>query len=419
MYKLPSELCTCIAEQVASRNDLASLRGVSKYWKEVATPVLFHTLIIHAGEIALEELDSKPYESLIETSFQCLQLVRHFDIHAVFHEDLKLRCPHSKYPGGPYPWEFTGIDVLNFKLLPLLKQFKNKNLRSFRWELGCCVPKEILGIDGYLQREQPEIESLSLNTEPPADTDPLYFSSSSLQCPASLDLSVFKRLQNFSWTGLRMRPELESLRTILKANCEILRVLELDFIYWDAVRRAWTEQDPNLMLKDEDILNEYILPLSPVLMTSGFVALTNLSLTAVTLSSDPEATISAFDFGQLRSLRLHRCPHTPRLLCAIARAGLPIKLEVLDVVMEDTERTDDWEHSSLNAFLRSFDSLRRLYILIKPATTDSTDHFFESILCHSKNLRRLVYHEQITKETWYSRTTDKDLSWATTDFSED
>ena len=135
------------------------------------------------------------------------------------------------------------------------------------------------------------------------------------------------------------------MRSVLTANCEILRVLELDFIYWGEVCDACNEQDPSLALKDEDILNQHILRLSPNRMTSGFVALTNLSLTAVTLSSDPEATISAFDFGQLRSLKLHRCPHTPRLLSAIARAGLPIQLEVSDVVMEDTKCTEDWESS--------------------------------------------------------------------------
>lgn len=285
------------------------------------------------------------------------------------------------------------------------------------WELGCCVPKEILGIDGYLQREQPEIESLSLNTGVAADGDWPYLGRYNLHSPASLDLNVFKRLQNLSWTGLRMGPELESLRTILTANCEILRVLELDFIYWDAIRRTWTEHDPTLALKGDDIFNQYILPLSPSLITSGFLALTNLSLTAVTLPSDPEASISAFDFGQLRSLRLHRCPHTPRLLRAIARARLPIKLEVLDVVMNDTKCAADGGYSSLNAFLRSFDSLRRLYILILPAISGLTDHYFESILCHSKNLRRVVYHEKVANET--TRTTiDKDLSWARTDFGE-
>ena len=35
-------------------------------------------------------------ESLEETSFQCLQLVRHFDIHADFHHCLTTRYPHSE-----------------------------------------------------------------------------------------------------------------------------------------------------------------------------------------------------------------------------------------------------------------------------------------------------------------------------------
>ena len=101
--------------------------------------MLFRTLIIHAAdEYALADLDSKPYESLKETSFQCLQLVRHFDIHADFRHRLTDRCPHTdycfdeEYMGGSYPVGVDAIEKLGFKILRLLEQLKKKNLRSFR-----------------------------------------------------------------------------------------------------------------------------------------------------------------------------------------------------------------------------------------------------------------------------------------------
>ena len=297
--------------------------------------------------------------------------------------------------------------------------YSNPVLIARSWGLGCCVPEDILGDDGYLMREQPEIESLSLTTGAAELEVWPYRGRCYHHSPTYPDLTAFKRLQHLSWTGVLLEPELESLRTVLTANREILRALELDFIYWGAVSGACHEQDPGSALKDEDVLPQYILPLSPNLMTSGFVALTSISLSAVTLSSDPEATISAFDFGQLRSLKLHRCPYTLRLLSAIARAGLPIQLEVLDVVIEDTKCTEDRESSGLNAFLQSFNSLRRLYILLNPAITGSTDHYFESILCHTKTLKRVVYHEKAAEETQGDGSSiDKDLSWAGTDFKE-
>lgn len=52
------------------------------------------------------------------------------------------------------------------------------------WDLGSCIPKGIIGVDGYLQREQPEIESLFLTTGAP--NDQRYY-----QRPASLMLQAF------------------------------------------------------------------------------------------------------------------------------------------------------------------------------------------------------------------------------------
>ena len=110
-------------------------------------------------------------------------MVTHFKIHANFHEYLEGRCPHNMRE-----MDSDGVKDMSDKLIPLLRQLKPGALRSFwyislqdsaaarvttfkltkrSWDLGSCVSEDILGVDGHLQREQPNIESLSLSTGTP------------------------------------------------------------------------------------------------------------------------------------------------------------------------------------------------------------------------------------------------------------
>lgn len=92
------------------------------------------------------------------------------------------------------------------------------------------MPKEILGVEGHLQQEQPEIDSLSLNTGAPTDRNWLFHGGDyTIPPPAP---------RSFSWTGARLASELESLRVSLAANRSILETLELDFIDRNSVNNA-------------------------------------------------------------------------------------------------------------------------------------------------------------------------------------
>ena len=367
--------------------------------------------------------EQRPYQLLEEMSFGFLQLVRHFKLFAVFHSSLQSRCLHDIYYGDEHC-----VQVLGEELRPLLEQLKPNALRSFwcvdpfavahamltatSWDLGSCIPEDILGISGYLQREQMDLESLSLNTGAPDDTSTIdiffpEFPSVLMNKPLPLELDAFRRLRRLSWTGILLAQELESLRVFLAANKTILESLELDFIDWSLVNSTCETELP---ADDPHVFSKHILPLSGNPSTSAFPALTTLQLSAVCLPTNPEATVSAFDFSQLRSLKLHRCNNSHLLLRAIVQGALSLKLESFDCVMDDFAKETDWGGSSLNAFLRSFNSLRQLYLMIAPLGEITTEQYFESIIYHAVNLKRLVYHE-VTSETNSSSCEDKYLTF--------
>ena len=276
------------------------------------------------------------------------------------------------------------------------------------------MPKEILGVDGYLQREQPEIESLSLNTGAPTDRDWLLHGGDYIiPPPAPLMLDGFRRLRSFSWTGARLASELESLRVFLAANRSILETLELDFIDRNSMNHACQTR---LASDDPRVFTTHVLPLSPDPSINSFPALTTLSLSAVCLPLNLDATVLAFDFGRLRALKLHRCKDTHLLLRAIVHAAQSLKLESLDLMMEDFATKQDWGGSGLTAFLQSFNSLQQLYLSITPSGEITTEQYFESILCHASTMKRLVYHEMTLHQpdSLYP-SEDKNLTLATLD----
>lgn len=264
------------------------------------------------------------------------------------------------------------------------------------WDLRSCVSEDILGVDGHLQREQQNIESLYLNTATP--TNIWDNGDYIIPSPAPLVLDTFRCLRTFSWIGLRLASELQSLRIFLAANHKILESLGLDLIDWSQVNPGCKT---GLAPEDTRVFTSHILPLSPDPSINSFPTLTTLSLSAVCLPICSDETLPAFDFSQLRALKLHRCKDTHLLLRAIVQTAQPLKLECLGLLMDDFADKNDWGGSSLTAFLRSFNSLRQLYLLITFSEMVTTEQYFESMMCHAATMKKLLYHERGVKDWGY------------------
>ena len=124
--------------KLSSRRDLASLRRVSRYWRDVTSPIFFECWSIESDEGWIWWLDEqRPYQLLEEMSFGFLQLVRHFKVFATFHVYLEHRCGHNRYCSIPAAEDESEdgdkdcLQILGEELRPLLMQLKPNALRSF------------------------------------------------------------------------------------------------------------------------------------------------------------------------------------------------------------------------------------------------------------------------------------------------
>ena len=372
---------------------------------------MFHTITITAeNEWSIEELDTRPYESLRGSKLDCFKYTRHIYLKAPFNSNLNARCVHGtfsckatlreseKHLEG---WHPNGVELLAYRLMPLFEQLEEDTLVSFSWELGTCIPQELLGPRGYLTERQKALESLSLITGASCKRNMDH------QAP-SLILWKFMSLRKLSWKSLRSRLEIESLCTLLKANCGILKELELDFgdpigpvgwqLHYGVPTGTATEPTGNSLLK-------HILPRSPSGSAKLFSSLNSLSLSAISLKGMTEEIAHVFHVNRFRTLKLHNCPGTLDFFTTIIDAEKPLQLTSLDLMLEDlpslrlqlepdTDKLDylDSMESPLIQLLLSFQGLEDLRIMLKPKMV--TEKYWKGIYNHKSTLRRLVYHER-------------------------
>jgi hypothetical protein len=121
-------------------------------------------------------------------------------------------------------------------------------------------------------------------------------------------------------------------------------------------------------------------------------SLRKLTLSGVCFKYGLEEIASAFNFFQLRSLKLRNCLDTNPLLDMLASSSQFMRLTSLELNF-----TGHWDEQDdlkpLARFLKSFESLEDLYISV-PTFGNLIDEYWESVLHHRPTLKRVV-HQQV------------------------
>lgn len=237
------------------------------------------------------------------------------------------------------------------------------------WGLGCCIPDEVIGTDGYISKYQTRIQSLSLTTDGTCKDTLRDYSG-------LLDL---RQLRHLSWKGLDFGSKARILRQLLGANHDHLESLELE-----------TFQE------DHPLLHLYDVTGDPVVTADAthFPALRHLILSGISLSGAYERMNLAYPLEELHSLRIRDCFDGLNLLFAMARVRKDIKLRCLEVVYTEQRGDEVFNRvHPIDKFLKSFKGLEELYISLRHWTPHFRD-LHRSILHHKGTLKRLVHHER-------------------------
>ncbi|KFY18708.1 hypothetical protein V493_08398 [Pseudogymnoascus sp. VKM F-4281 (FW-2241)] len=274
--------------------------------------------------------------------------------------------------------------------MELLKQLEDNTLKSFSWELGTCIPPQVLGPWGYLPVKQTSLEALTLITG-----SKCYYEDDDL-----LDLSQFRALRRISWIGLHSESHFMDLQYALKTNSKHLTHLRLEYVNQPDVSCYGDNHDTdyddansgdqgiyycNYFAREALGLKRSAISLDDVM----FPSLSSLSLGCVPLKNAEKALVHALNISGLRHLSLRQCPSMDNFLAEIAASGQILSL----LSLEYTCGVSEYDMcAALEGIFRIAPSLTDLFLLLPGPT--STLEFWRA-LAHSRlPITRFIYHQR-------------------------
>ncbi|KAL3444101.1 hypothetical protein BJX65DRAFT_311241 [Aspergillus insuetus] len=346
-------------------------------------PFLYQTITVSAEEKHLDKWDlpsPKTYflDDGSRDTIDVMQFTKNLRLDAPIHRQLSHRCfnGHFLHPSseddysdemGSLHDNFLIRSADNIQIMQAL--LPTDSLRSFTWNLGCCVPFELFGTDdcdGYLPRYQSKIQSLSL-----------VFDRTCIEPLRVHGLHLLKELRSLSWkgtSGIDDHVEYDEYALIYKAlvaNSAHLQSLELEI--FDSESTEWCSLDEITGSLFEE----------PVRLSR----LQHLSLSYLSLNSTYDNMMIPFCMEKLKSLKLRSCARIPELLEHLADWDTSLKLRSFEVVFGD-----DWGvNHSLRQFFGSFQGLEEIYITTPRACHITYDKLLRVLIrCHRESLRRLI-----------------------------
>lgn len=211
------------------------------------------------------------------------------------------------------------------------------------WDLGTCIPLNILSPGGYLPTHQSSLRRLFLSTSGSCDR--------ALVRSSPLDLSNFRHLSEFSWTGLQSKTDFDALRVCLGAARKHLQSLDLHLFDTERWDDLWAQdlEYSDSAIHIPNFFASHIM--GHRIGRRGLIlsSLKSLSLSSVSFTSAIHELSVAFQIGKLQSLKLHNCPGALDLLYHVVCAEGTHRLVSLEITFDDNKYNRDSETSSRGA----------------------------------------------------------------------
>lgn len=190
----------------------------------MAIPRLYKSLVISASAGSLESVDANFHA--IPSKYQ--KYAREFGFHASPHEQAEYSKVHANVEQLKPPCQRENENDNPFSSLHRALEFRRfgKNqLRSFRWEVRVCVPKNVFCGRNSLLRNQKSIQSVSLST---GDICGVYKKGQ-----FTVELVPFKELRSLDWKGMVRYTDFESFKACIQAHGHQLQsLIAIGMLQW-------------------------------------------------------------------------------------------------------------------------------------------------------------------------------------------
>ncbi|OAQ61463.2 hypothetical protein VFPPC_09297 [Pochonia chlamydosporia 170] len=366
--------------------DLRSLSSVSKSIRHGIKPVLFYSAAIDIFPTSSAE--GEPYFSTAEVPGSLPGHLHRLTFQNSSHEE----CVHELLIRGaedPERWEeitccSLRMNELGHRVLKTLKNLQAEQLHSFRygrlWRLGLCVPNEVFGVNGILQRNHgSSIRHLELVTQ---------LICNGARC-IDINLSAFDHLRSLTWQAPNAA-YMHALAEVVRINAPHLQKLELDFVDWEELKDGIGYDQEDTIESGGDYFANHILRLNLNRQPSPFLGnIQVLSLCHVPLTSTVAHHINTFT---LRSLSIRKCWGCEIFFNALTTAKPGISLRAFEFQgCWGTHYSPFAPLSCINSFLGTFHGLYEL-VLCFCGKVDAVG-LWENIAKTHTGIRRLIVQE--------------------------
>ncbi|OJJ77907.1 hypothetical protein ASPBRDRAFT_251915 [Aspergillus brasiliensis CBS 101740] len=387
--KLPTEVL-CIVLEYLDRQGLNNLCRVSKDLYAITVPLLYESVTLTSGKFEMGKIWSHA-GALLQAPISPVDLlvyVRDIEIrehdnyprHQCFHivrargssseSDYYQSSNDEKVPYSRDEIGSEGIRYLTSALLNAFARFAPDKLQRFCWNVGTCVPIEILGRSGFLVQNQRKLEAICLRTGHTCDIG-----------DDQISLSEFTSLKSISWSGLDHASHMAELCLSLKLNARHLESLDL------GARETCLYRRPEDSI--QDMFARWILGMCEHSTKSVFPVLKHLALFKMDLSAIFHCFPSIFNPSVLQTLKLRHCKRWGKALQAIQESGTKnIALKTL-LIQSGLDGHDAYSSLiELPSFIGSFEGLEGLFLSnLSPIEPIST---WCSVVAHKKTLKQLL-----------------------------
>ncbi|KAJ3528560.1 hypothetical protein NM208_g10146 [Fusarium decemcellulare] len=302
-------------------------------------------------------------------------------------------CPHEmEQLSDANDIEFTPFEHITNEAETILGWFQEGQLQGFRWDMGSCVPREILGSHGVIATKHPALQHLHITTDP----------TCMRRDDCDISLSPFCNLKSLSWRGSWVE-DIDKIAEAVHRNLDHLETLELDFINLNLLKEHWDSYSDDSL---DGFLPESITEIGSTLSLPLFTTLKTLTLTQVPLGV---GLASAINLDTLQSLTIRHCPAMAAFLNEINGLRNSLPLRALEIQGFD----HNWVFISdtVYSFLGRLKRLENLFLGLPGGVEVLL--FWNHISNIATSLKRFVYHQrrtEMTAEAFESVKDEGDLS---------